>query len=78
MRTPSQTSTSTDEPDGSFVVLTNDEAQYALWPAYADIPHGWTVALARSDRRTCLDHIERQWTDMRPKSLVTTKVRRAA
>ncbi|WP_406481169.1 MbtH family protein [Streptomyces platensis] len=63
-------SNSLDEPDGSFLVLMNHEAQYSLWPEFAEIPDGWTVAHQKSDRQTCLDYIEQQWTDMRPKSLV--------
>jgi MbtH protein len=66
------------EPSASFVVLRNDEDQYALWPAFTEIPGGWTVAHAESDRRTCLEHIERQWTDMRPKSLANTMKRDVA
>ncbi|MGP8298083.1 MbtH family protein [Streptomyces inhibens] len=59
-----------DEPDSLFVVLTNHEAQYSLWPVFAELPDGWTVAHPESDRQTCLDYIEKEWTDMRPKSLV--------
>jgi MbtH protein len=59
-----------DDPDGSFVVLVNDEGQYSLWPVFADAPAGWTVVHPESDRQTCLDFVERTWTDMRPKSLV--------
>ncbi|MFJ7135003.1 MbtH family protein [Streptomyces fungicidicus] len=59
-----------DDPDGSFQVLINDEAQYSLWPAFAEIPGGWKVVHPESDRQTCVDFIEREWTDMRPTSLV--------
>ncbi|MFE7539308.1 MbtH family protein [Streptomyces platensis] len=71
-------SNSLDEPDGSFLVLMNHEAQYSLWPEFAEIPDGWTVAHPKSDRQTCLDYIEQQWTDMRPKSLVNDMTRDAA
>ncbi|MEU3526555.1 MbtH family NRPS accessory protein [Streptomyces sp. NPDC038707] len=66
------------EPSSSFVVLRNGEDQYALWPAFAEIPGGWTVAHAEGDRRTCLEHIEQQWTDMRPTSLANTMKRDVA
>ncbi len=33
-----------DEPDATFRVLVNDEGQHSLWPAFAEIPDGWTVA----------------------------------
>jgi MbtH protein len=59
-----------DDPDGTFLALVNDEGQYSLWPAFADVPAGWTVALGPSSRDDCLRHIETSWTDMRPRSLV--------
>ncbi|TYB71025.1 MbtH family protein [Nonomuraea sp. PA05] len=58
-----------EDPDGVFLVLINDEHQYSLWPAFADVPQGWTVALEETDRKTALDYVEQHWTDMRPKSL---------
>jgi MbtH protein len=58
-----------DDPDGRFQALVNDEGQYSLWPAFAAVPPGWTVALAETDRQSCLDYIEQHWTDMRPRSL---------
>ncbi|WP_410575107.1 MbtH family protein [Amycolatopsis sp. cmx-4-61] len=59
-----------DDPDGHYVVLVNDEGQYSLWPAFAEVPPGWTVSLARTDRRTALEHVSTHWTDLRPKSLI--------
>lgn len=50
-------------------MLINDEEQYSLWPAFADVPAGWKVVLEETDRQTCLDYIERHWTDLRPRSL---------
>jgi MbtH protein len=58
-----------DDPDGDFLALVNDEGQYSLWPAFADVPAGWTVTLGPARRQECLDHITEVWTDMRPKSL---------
>jgi MbtH protein len=58
-----------DDPDGRFLVLVNDEGQYSLWPAFAEVPAGWHTALPESGRQECLDYIERHWTDMRPRSL---------
>ncbi|MFC9250256.1 MbtH family protein [Amycolatopsis thailandensis] len=58
-----------DDPDGRFLVLVNHEDQRSLWPAFAEIPEGWRVELGETDRRRCLDHIERVWTDLRPRSL---------
>jgi MbtH protein len=59
-----------DNAEGSFFALVNEEGQYSLWPEFAEVPPGWTVAHGPSDRASCLDHIELNWTDMRPKSLV--------
>jgi MbtH protein len=59
-----------DDPDGRFFVLVNDEGQHSLWPAFADIPRGWDVAHGEADRAACLEYVERNWTDMRPKSLI--------
>ncbi|GAA1459842.1 MbtH family protein [Williamsia maris] len=60
-----------DDTDGTFVVLVNAEDQYSLWPSFSDVPGGWTVTFGDTgtDRASCLDHIEKTWTDMRPRSL---------
>ncbi|WP_404961636.1 MbtH family protein [Streptomyces sp. 147326] len=59
-----------DDTDGTYVVLVNDEGQHSLWPHFAEIPDGWHVAKAADTRQACLDYIEQNWTDMRPKSLI--------
>jgi MbtH protein len=56
----------------------NDEAQYSLWPVFADVPAGWTIAYGEADRQNCLAYIEETWVDMRPKSLVETMAADAA
>lgn len=33
-----------EDPDGTYLALINEERQYSLWPAFVDIPAGWTVA----------------------------------
>jgi uncharacterized protein YbdZ (MbtH family) len=58
-----------DDDNGSFVVLVNDEEQHSLWPAFADLSAGWRVVYGEADRAGCLGYIERNWTDIRPKSL---------
>ncbi|BCJ73674.1 protein mbtH [Catellatospora sp. IY07-71] len=58
-----------DDDNGTFLVLVNDENQHSLWPAFADVPAGWRTVCGPAPRQDCLDHIERQWTDMRPASL---------
>jgi MbtH protein len=59
-----------DDPDGTYLVLINDEAQYSLWPAFAEVPAGWRVVHTQDTRQACLDYIETHWTDMRPQSLI--------
>ncbi|MFJ7962424.1 MbtH family protein [Streptomyces sp. NPDC096324] len=58
-----------DDEDGTFLVLTNDENQHSLWPQFADVPDGWNVAHGPDAHAACLEYVERNWTDMRPKSL---------
>ena len=60
-----------DDNDGTFLVLVNDEDQHSMWPSFAEVPAGWTVVKTADTRQACLDYIERNWTDMRPKSLIT-------
>lgn len=59
-----------DAVDRQFYVLINDEGQYSLWPDFANVPPGWTVVFGLSDRASCIDHINENWVDMRPRSLV--------
>lgn len=59
-----------EDPDASYFVLINDEGQHSLWPIFADVPEGWQVIFGEAGRQECLDFIEENWTDMRPKSLI--------
>jgi MbtH protein len=58
-----------DQEDGVYLVLVNDERQHSLWPAALAVPAGWTVAHGEDTRQACLDHVEANWTDLRPASL---------
>ncbi|KOU53430.1 MULTISPECIES: MbtH family protein [unclassified Streptomyces] len=58
-----------DNEEGKFLVLINDEGQHSLWPTFAAVPAGWTVTADESGRAEALAAVERDWTDMRPKSL---------
>lgn len=57
--------------DGSaeFVVLMNEEGQYSLWSAAIAVPAGWTPDGFSGSREECMAHVDRVWTDLRPKSL---------
>ncbi|CAM5470101.1 MbtH family protein [Streptomyces avidinii] len=58
-----------EDDDATFHVLVNDEGQHSLWPAFADVPSGWTVAHRAAPRPVCLAYVETHWTDLRPTSL---------
>ncbi|GAA2233358.1 MULTISPECIES: MbtH family protein [Streptomyces] len=62
-----------DDNEGRFLVLVNDEDQHSLWPAFAEVPGGWTVAFAENTREACLEYVETHWTDLRPRSLATAQ-----
>ena len=59
-----------EDNEGSYCALVNEEGQYSLWPASTGIPAGWQVMSGPSTRKDCLEYIEANWTDMRPRSLV--------
>lgn len=58
-----------DREGETFRVLVNHEEQYSLWPEWKAIPAGWRDTGVRGDKKTCLEHIEKVWIDMRPLSL---------
>ncbi|MFD7495494.1 MbtH family protein [Streptomyces sp. NPDC059832] len=59
-----------EDENGSYLVLVNDEGQHSLWPAFAEVPAGWTVAKGEDSREACLAFVNENWTDLRPRSLV--------
>ncbi|MGD1170905.1 MbtH family protein [Mycobacterium seoulense] len=65
-----------DDDNGTFVVLVNDEEQHSLWPSFADKPAGWRVVFGEASRAECLEYVEQNWTDIRPKSLQESIKRR--
>ena len=59
-----------DYDDASFLVLVNDEeSTTACGRPSPDVPAGWRVVYGEADRAACLDYIEQNWTDIRPRSL---------
>ncbi|MEE1836381.1 MbtH family protein [Streptomyces sp. SP17KL33] len=58
-----------EDPEGTYLVLVNDENQHSLWPDFVDVPAGWRVVHGPDSRQACLEHVETNWTDMRPRSL---------
>ncbi|GAA1240402.1 MbtH family protein [Kitasatospora nipponensis] len=59
-----------EDESASYLVLVNEENQHSLWPAAVAVPAGWRTAHGPDTRPACLEHIEREWTDLRPASLV--------
>jgi MbtH protein len=59
-----------EDENGIYHVLINDEGQYSLWPSFIDVPDGWTIIHKSDSRAACLEFINRNWTDMRPNSLI--------
>ncbi|QIY59006.1 MbtH family protein [Streptomyces sp. RPA4-5] len=62
-----------DDEEGIFLVVVNDENQHSLWPNWREVPAGWRTAFGPHSRQACLSYIERNWTDLRPASLVPTQ-----
>ncbi len=67
-----------DDETGEFRVLVNHEGQHSLWPGSMAVPAGWTPVGPTGDRRTCLDWIDANWTDLRPASVSGKSVGKAA
>ncbi|MBT2491937.1 MbtH family protein [Streptomyces sp. ISL-96] len=59
-----------EDPQGRFLVLTNDENQHSMWPSFAEVPAGWRVVFGEDTREACLAYVEANWTDLRPASLI--------
>ncbi len=59
-----------EDENGTYHVLINEEGQYSLWPSFVDVPNGWTIKLKSDTRSACLEYINKNWTDMRPNSLI--------
>jgi MbtH protein len=52
-----------------YKVVINHEEQYSIYPANRDNPPGWKDVGISGTKEACLDYIENNWTDMRPKSI---------
>ncbi|WP_405802793.1 MbtH family protein [Streptomyces sp. NBC_01187] len=59
-----------EDPDGTYLVLVNDERQHSLWPSFVEVPAGWQTVLGETSRDAALEYIDTHWTDLRPQSLV--------
>jgi MbtH protein len=60
------------DENGMHLVLVNAEGQHSLWPQSIGIPAGWTSTYGPDTRQACLEFVNKNWTDMRPKSLIAS------
>jgi len=58
-----------DDESLHFLVLTNQQQQYSLWPVFAEVPQGWNSEMGPASRAECIQYIETHWLDMRPAAL---------
>lgn len=59
-----------DEEDTTiYKVVINHEEQYSIWPAYRELPLGWTSVGKEGRKSECLSYIDEVWVDMRPLSV---------
>jgi MbtH protein len=59
-----------EDENSVYHVLINEEGQHSLWPSFVAVPDGWIIIHKSDTRAACLDFIEKNWTDMRPNSLI--------
>jgi len=59
-----------EDENGTFLVLVNAENQHSLWPSTVDVPAGWRTVHGEDTRAACLEYVEKNWTALRPASLV--------
>lgn len=50
-----------DDTDALFSVLTNDRGEHSLWPAFAEVPGGWTLVLGPVPHREATEYVQRVW-----------------
>jgi MbtH protein len=67
-----------EDENGIYHVLINDEGQYSLWPSFKEVPLGWKIVHKSDNRAACLEFIEQNWKDMRPRSLIERMEKQAA
>lgn len=55
-----------EDAEGVYRVLRNTVGQYSLWPDFVEVPRGWHSVFGPGRRADCVEHIERNWTDLTP------------
>ncbi|MGV9675304.1 MbtH family NRPS accessory protein [Nocardia sp. NPDC003482] len=59
-----------DDDDPPCYVLIDADGRPTVWPAFAAVPGGWTVAHGPAPRTDCLDYAETHWTALRLAALL--------
>ena len=59
-----------EDDTSDYLVIVNQAGQHSLWPAFREVPAGWTVIVQNAQRGDCLDWIAKHWKDMRPQALI--------
>jgi MbtH protein len=57
-----------DTTEKAYQVVRNDEEQYSIWPTDRELPAGWHADGTTGSKEDCLAHVDRVWTDLRPRS----------
>ncbi|MFD0397343.1 MbtH family protein [Kitasatospora sp. NPDC059811] len=60
-----------ENADGTFRVLVNQANQHSLWPDFLDVPDGWSSTYGPDSREECLNYVESNWNDLRPRSIAS-------
>jgi MbtH protein len=50
-----------DSDDIEYVVLKNDKGEYALWPAFKELPPGWHDTGQRGTKEECCAYVDKVW-----------------
>jgi MbtH protein len=61
--------TTSDRNNDTYKVVVNQNAQYSIWDANRELPHGWEDTGISGTKENCLTYIDNKWIDMRPLSL---------
>ncbi|UTH76822.1 MbtH family protein [Chromobacterium sp. IIBBL 290-4] len=58
-----------DDESLTFLILANSQDQHSLWPSQLPAPAGWRQVFGPDSRASCVEYLDRNWTDIRPRSL---------
>lgn len=52
-----------------WICVTNSEQRWSVWPADLPIPAGWLAKSEATTHAECVELIEMNWSDQRPRAL---------